>query len=147
MTIEALGNSYDRRQHAYGKLLILLFIPMLIPVLWIISKLIKKFNADNVFTAYDLGVASLEVNSIILYGFYLIPGICIWLATSIYGSEKVSLIGVIIFLAALLFLLFSFFKRAYELVWWQAFICLTLLIFSYVYVMHLYGLICFFVFL
>jgi hypothetical protein len=147
ITMEALGSRYDERQHSYGKLLVLLFLPMLIPVLWVISKLVKKFNPDNIFTAYDLGVASLEVNSIILYGFYLIPGICIWLATSVYGSETVAAVGIIVFVSVLIFLLFSFFKRAYELAWWQALICLTLLVFAYVYVMHLYGLISFFVFL
>jgi hypothetical protein len=147
ISMEVLGSRYDERQHAYGKLLVLLFLPMLIPVLWVISRLIKKFNPDNIFTAYDLGVASLEVNSIFLYGFYLIPGIVIWLATSVYRSETVSLVGIIFFLGVLTLLLFSFFKRAYQLAWWQALICLVLLLFSYVYVMHLYGLICFLLFL
>lgn len=147
ISMAELGTKYDQRQHAYGKLLVLLFLPMLIPVFWIISRLIKKFNPDNIFTAYDLGVASLEVNSIILYGFYLIPGICIWLVTSIYPSETLSIVSIIIFLAAILLILFSFFRRAYELSWWQALICLTLLVFSYIYVMQLYGLISFFTFI
>ena len=64
---------------------------MLIPVLWIISLMIKKFNPDNSFTAYDLGVASLEINAIVVYGLYLITGIIIWIATSIYSGQKVTM--------------------------------------------------------
>lgn len=147
ISLQALEARYNQRQHDYGKLLILLLIPMLVPVLWIISKLVKKFNPDNFFTAYDLGVASLEVNSIILYGFYLITGICIWLATSIYGNEKIAIAGLVIFLPVILFLVFSFFKRAYQILWWQALICLTILIVANVYVVNLFGLICFFIFI
>ena len=147
ISLDALEKRYNTRQHDYGKLLVLLLIPMLIPVLWVIAKLIKKFNPDNEFTAYDLGVASLEINSIILYGFYLIAGIVIWLATSIYGSEKITLTGAIIFFAAIVTLLFLFFKRAYDISWWQAIICLTLLILAYVYVLKLYGLVCFLIFI
>ena len=147
ITLQALEARYNQRQHDYGKLLILLLIPMLIPVLWVISKLVKKFNPDNFFTAYDLGVASLELNSIILYGFYLIAGISIWLATLVYGSEIVSAVGTVIFLTAVLFLILSFFKRAYRILWWQALICLTLLIVAYVYILNLFGLISFLIFI
>ena len=147
ISLHALEKRYNERQHSYGKFLILLLIPMLIPVLWVIAKLIKIFNTDNEITAYDLGVAALEINSIILYGLYLIAGLTIWLATSIYGSEKITLAGVIIFIPSILLLLFLFFKRAYEITWWQALICLTLLIFAYLYVLKLFGLICFFIFI
>ena len=147
ISIAELGAKYDEKQHTYGKLLVLLFVPLLIPVLWILSKLIRKFNSQNTFTAYDLGVASLEVNSIILYGFYLVPGICIWLITLIIPSEAVSMTGIIVFIVAILFTLFSFFKRGYALRWWQALVCLAILIVCYVYVMQLYGLICFFTFI
>ena len=147
MTIEALGSRYDKRQHDYGKLLTLLFIPLLIPVLWITSKLVKNFNPNNSFTAYDLGVASLEINSIILYGFYLIAGIFVWIATSIYSKEIVSIVAGIIFVGALLFTLFGYFKRAYEISWWQALICLSLLVIAYVYILNLYSFICFLIFI
>lgn len=147
ISIEALELRFDKRQHDYGKLLILLFLPLLIPVLWVFSKLIKIFNPDNSFTAYDLGVASLEINSIILYGFYLLAGIIVWIATSITQSETVALVAILIFTPALFFQLFSFFRRAYDLKWWQALICLTLLIFAFIYVMQLYGWIAFLIFI
>ena len=147
ISLQELAATYDRRQHDYGKLLTLLFIPLLIPVLWVISLLVKKFNSDNSFTAYDLFVASLEINSIILYQFYLITGICIWIATSIYSSEKVTMAIFFISLAALLFLLFSFFKRAYEIKWWQALICLALVAITYIYIWNLYGLVSFLIFI
>ena len=146
MSLLALEARYDTRQHDYGKLLTLLLIPLLIPVLWVISKIIKKFNPDNSFTAYDLGIASLEINSIILYGLYLIGGMVVWIGTSIYPSEKVSLAGFILFFSALLVMLFFFFKRAYQIKWWQAFICLTLIVIANVYILQLHGLICFLIF-
>jgi hypothetical protein len=146
VSVGQLEERYDRRQHAYGKLLTLLFIPLLIPVLWMISLLVKKFNSDNSVTAYDLGVASLEVNSIILYGMYLITGIVVWIATVIRPSEKAAMSAAITCGAVVLFLLFSFFKRAYQLRWWQALVCLLIVSISYLYIWNLYGLISFLIF-
>lgn len=142
-----LESRYNRRQHDYGKLLVLLFIPLLIPVLWVVSLLVKKFNPHNSFTAYDLGMASLEINSIILYEFYLITGIGIWILTSIYPSDKITMAGFLISVPVLLFLLFAFFKRAYQIKWWQAIICLAMLVVPYIYIWNFYGLLCFLIFI
>ena len=142
----ALQTRYDRRQHDYGKLLVLIFIPLLIPVLWITSILIKKFNRANSFTAYDLGVASLEINSIILFGMNILTGVIIGLGTLIYPSETVALVGAVIFLPVLWFLIGMFFKRAYQVKWWQAVICVALVMVGYIYVGHLHSLICFMIF-
>jgi hypothetical protein len=147
LTMEALAKRYDIRQHDFGKLLTLLMIPFVIPVLWLISLLIRKFNANNIFTAYDLGVASLEINSIFLFAFYIISGILIKLVTTIYPSENLAYTAVSIFGLGVTFLLFSFFKRAYQINWWQAAICLILLLFGYVYIMNLYGLLSFLFFI
>jgi hypothetical protein len=147
MSIEALASRYDSRQHDYGKLLTLLMIPFVIPVIWMISLFVKKFNRKISFTAYDLGIASLEINSIFVYGFYIITGICIRLATLVLPSEKFALGVIILFGVAVLFLLFSFFKRAYEINWWQSAICLLLLIVGYLYIMNLYGLLSFVIFI
>jgi hypothetical protein len=147
LTMEALAKRYDIRQHDFGKLLTLLMIPFVIPVLWIISLLIRKFNTNNVFTAYDLGVASLEINSIFLFAFYIISGLFLKLVITIYPSEKLAFTTVGLFGLGVMFLLFSFFKRAYEVNWWQAAICLLLLLFGYVYIMNLYGLLSFLFFI
>ena len=147
ISIEKLAARYNTRQHDYGKLLTLLFIPLLLPVLWIISLLVKKFNPENSFTAYDLGVASLEINSIILYGFYLFTGICVGIVTAIYGTKEISIAVFIIFIGAMMWLFFSFFRRAYDIRWWQALICLVILVFAYIYIWNLYALICFLIFI
>ena len=147
ISLAELAKRYDYRQQAYGKLLTLLFVPLLIPLLWIVSLLVKKFNPGNHFTAYDLGIASLEINLIILFGFYLVSGIVTWLATRIYGSETVVLIIFILFLVSILFLLLSFFRRAYAMKWWQSFICVAILVIGYMYLWNLYSLIAFLAFI
>ena len=146
-TMAELQETYDRRQHDYGKLLTLLFIPLLIPILWALSKLVKKFNPDNSLTTYDLGVASLEINSIILYGFYILAGIIIWLVNLVFATTYVALGGAIIFFATVLLQLFFFFKRAYEISWWQALICLTTTVILYIYILSLFSLLTFLLFI
>lgn len=147
ISLADLEARYNNRNHTYGKLLILLFIPLLIPILWIISKFVRRFNPDNIITAYDLGVASLEINSIILYGAYLITGIFIWLVTLLFPIENIVLMGAIIFLIGLLTSLFLFFKRAYQIAWWQALLCLVFLVFGYIYILQLYGFLAFLIFI
>ena len=66
---------------------------------------------------------------------------------AVYGSEKITLAGAIIFSAAILLVLFLFFKSAYEITWWQAIICLILLACAYIYILKLYGMICFLIFI
>jgi hypothetical protein len=144
---EAIALRYESRQHDFGKLLTLLLIPFVIPVLWVISYLIRLFNPKNTFTAYDLGVASLEINSIFVYAFFIITGLLIRFLTLIYANETLALIAISILGSAVLFLLYSFFKRAYSIRWWQAIICLLLLILGYGYIMNIYGLLSFIFFI
>lgn len=145
--METIAANFDSRQHDFGKLLILLMIPVLIPALWLISLLIKKFNPNNTFTAYDLGVASLEINSIFLYAFYIISGILLRLLTYISAKQSFALSAAGLFGLGLILLLFLFFKRAYHINWWQAVICLLLLLWSYTYITQLYALLSFILFL
>ncbi len=146
-SLETLATKYDTRQHEYGKLLTLILIPLLIPLLWIINLLIKLFKRQHPITAYDLGVASLEINSIFLLGMGLFAGLLVRALALIIKNETFIQTVFIILITALAYLLLRFFMNAYQIKWWLALGCLLLLGLGYSIILSIYSFISFLIFI
>jgi hypothetical protein len=140
---QELQARYDHRLQDFGKLLSLLMIPLVIPVVWLTCLLVKLFRKDFNFTAYDVGLASVEINSLILYGLFIIGGLILKILGWISNNEILVFIGFIIILLATLFMLLKFFRRAYQLKWWQGAICLAIFFIGYTYMLSIYSLLSF----
>lgn len=143
---QSMASSYDHNQYTYGKLFTLLLIPLVIPVLWIINLVLKFFDRKHKIITYDLGIASLEINSILLYGIFLFGGLIIKLFSLMVPNENMVLITFTAVSAFIFVLLYFFFKRAYAVSWWKSLLCLGLLMLGYINIMSVYSFITFLVF-
>lgn len=135
---------YNKKLQNNGKLLTLLLIPLTIPVLLIINLLLKIINRNHQFTAYDLAINSLEINSAFLYVVFLIFGIIISIINYFifqnleYEPLQKAIIVIILFIVFRI--LYSFFKIAYQLKWFQAVACTILFCIGYTFVAVFYQL-------
>lgn len=143
----AIAAAFYNKQHYFGKIVTIVLIPLTIPVLLLVSLFIRLVKRNHNYTAYDLGVASLEINSIIVFGLFLITGLVLRLIILFTNSEMVFRVLSFFFLTAILVLLLQFFKRAYQLRWWQAVISLIVFLFGFSFVIELYRLISFMLFI
>ena len=140
-----LSKRYDIRAHDFGKLLILLLVPLILPVMWLINLWIKLFKRKYSINAFDLGIASLEINCIILYGFLIMGGLILRIVRYISLNETLAITVMVGITLALTYQIFRFFRTAYSINWWQSVVCVCLLMVGYIYMMKLYGLISFFI--
>lgn len=143
----SIAKNYDIKQNNFGKLVTIVFIPLTIPILLLLNIIIRLFKRNHQYTAYDLGIAALEINSIFVYGLFLIVGITTRLINLVLQSN--STLGIIgILLSSLILVnLFFFFKKVYKLNWWLSLFTLILFILGYIITIELYRLISFLVFI
>ena len=142
-----IAATYDKKQHDFGKLVTIVLIPLTIPVLLLVTLFIRLVKRNHKYTIYDLGMASLEINSIIVYGLFLIIGFVTRLLNLVTNNEKTFRILAVVFITVILIFLLLFFKRAYQLRWWQATISLIVFLFGFSFVIELYRLISFMIFI
>ncbi|SKB49032.1 DUF3667 domain-containing protein [Daejeonella lutea] len=142
----ALARRYNEKKHNYGKLATLLFLPLTIPVLWGVQKLLK-FHKDKKLSPYDMGIASLELNSLIVAGFYIIVGLITQAILAIFKSETAIIAMVVISLLAICCYILFFFKRVYNLNLWKSTLSMVLFCSGYIVAMILYGIITFVIFI
>lgn len=145
VTKEVIATAYNQKLTNYGKLVTLFLIPLTIPALWIINLIVKLFKKGHRFKAYDLGMASLEINTMLVIVLFVFGGITNELIFLVAGNTIVNAIITGIIFMAVAFLLLLFIKRLFEIKWWQAIVCLLLFLGLYAFVIDLFRLVSFLV--
>jgi hypothetical protein len=133
---------YDQKVASNGKLLTLLLIPLTIPVLLIISIVLKMIIKSHRYKLYDLAIASLEINSAFVYSIFLLVGITISIINYFFFKnldyQPLQTFTVVLIMILAAYTLFSFFKRAYSLKWYQALISGIFFFIGYTFVVVAY---------
>ncbi|MBJ6110325.1 DUF3667 domain-containing protein [Hymenobacter sp. BT523] len=134
---------FDQRKQAYGKLLAFLLIPLTVPVLWAVNAGTRRFHGSHRLTAYDLGVAALEINSLVLIGFFLLGSLLASAAELAFANAYVVTAVVGASLLVLLCLLYRFFRTVFCLNSWPGLLALTLFLIGYTGALIAYGMLTF----
>ncbi len=133
---------YDQKVASNGKLLTLLLIPLTIPVLLIISIVLKMNIKSHRYKLYDLAIASLEINSSFVYSIFLLVGVTISIINYFFiknlDYQPLQTFTVVLIMILAAYTLFSFFKRAYSLKWYQALISGIFFFIGYTFVVVAY---------
>ncbi|OON69679.1 DUF3667 domain-containing protein [Hymenobacter sp. CRA2] len=147
LTEQEVAGSYDKRKHAYGKLLTFLLIPLTIPVLWLVTLASTRFKGSYRLTAFDMGIASLELNSLIIIGFFTFASLLTSSVYLVFASETLFISVVAACLLMVLYLLQRFFKRVLQLTNGQGLLALIIFLGGYAGVLVVYGIVAFVVFI
>jgi len=143
---QQLAANFDKKKHAYGKLLTFLLIPLTMAVLWLVQFICRSFRKEPGLKAYDFGIASLEINSMILLVFFVFSGL-LFAIFSLFAVELLSKVVVGVSLLLTIFLIYRFLSRVLRLNTWQSLIALVLFLAGYLTVMIIYGIITFILFI
>jgi len=146
--MSTLATAFDDKLNAYGKLLTIIIIPLTIPVLWLINLCIRRIKRNHSFTAYDLGTASLEINSLILFTLFVFITGLMGAIRIIFNSPEpiISAVGLAT-AVALMVMIYFFFKNAYQISKWTSVLAVAIFIIGYYFVIELYRALSFFVFI
>lgn len=142
-TKEAIATVYNAKLQNYGKLVTLFLIPLTIPALWLLNMFVKMFKKNHHFKAYDLGMASLEINTILVIVMFVLGGTANEIIYWLLGNSVLSTIITGLIFIYILTLLLLFIKRVFEINWWLSTICLLLFLALYGLVIDLFRFISF----
>lgn len=138
---------YDKKLQLNGKLLTLLLIPLTIPILLIINLFLRLLLRKHHFTTYDLAIGALEINSAIVYIVFLLIGVTISIINKLFignfENNYFQIFNVVFILLIMALYFYSFFKRAYQIKWFQSVVCLLLFVLGYAFVISFYQLLSF----
>lgn len=106
---ETYYEKYDEFLHYYGKLIVLMLIPIVIPVFWMTNLFLKLFKKNQQFKLFDFTIFSLEFNSFIILFVFVITTIILNVVEYIFGISQT--FNIIVVISIMLYFLNSFFKR------------------------------------
>ena len=145
--VDTLATIYNENLHAYGKILTIIMIPLTIPVLWLVNIGIRRIKRDHNFTAYDLGTASLEINSLLLFSIFVVGQGLVGVMHLQFPNVAIVTTVMIGIMVGTVVMFYLFFKNAYQIRWWVSIFAVIIFLMGYMLTVEIYRELTFFVFI